>query len=272
MTRLAPIAATVPTTPRQQPGSPMSVTVITVCFNSARTIVDALRSVQSQTHAALEHIVIDGASRDGTAQLVREHGHRVARFVSEPDHGIYDAMNKGLALASGEFVGFLNADDVFADDGVVARIAAAASSPSHPDAVFGDLVYVDAQDMTRVVRRWRSGRFASSRLRFGWMPPHPTFYARTEQLRRLGGFDTGYRIAADYDCMLRVLSRPGATAAYLDEVLVRMRTGGASNRSLSAVLRKSREDLRTLRRSGVGGLFTLGCKNLRKLPQLWRHA
>ncbi len=251
--------------------APLKVTVITVCYDSERTIVDALRSVQAQRHPAIEHIVIDGASRDATARMVRENSSRVSVLVSEPDGGIYDAMNKGLARATGDIVGFLNADDVYADADVVARIAAAAAAPDRPDAVFGDLLYVDAIDMQRVVRRWRSGPFEAGRLRYGWMPPHPTFYARTEVLRALGGFDTRYRIAADYDCMLRYLARPGVRAAYIDDVLVRMRTGGASNRSLAAVLRKSSEDLRALRSNGVGGLFTLGCKNLRKLPQLWRH-
>jgi glycosyltransferase len=251
----------------------MKVSVITACYNSAATILDTLRSVASQRDVQCEHIVVDGASKDATPVLVRQHGSHVALLVSEPDAGIYDAMNKGLALASGEWVGFLNADDVFADERSLARIALAAASGAGPhrvDAVYGDLVYVSAADPEQVVRRWRSGAYAPDRLRFGWMPPHPTFYVRTAKLRRLGGFDTRFRIAADYDCMLRYLRCPAARVIYVEEVLVRMRTGGASNGSLRAVLRKSAEDLQAIRRNQVGGLLTLGCKNLRKLPQLWR--
>lgn len=248
----------------------LKISVITVCFNSEQTIADALRSVASQTYPAIEHIVIDGASRDGTVEMVKRHGQHVAKLVSEPDRGIYDAMNKGLALATGYLVGFLNADDVLADNDVVSRIAAAANSHQKPDAVYGDLVYVSATNMERTVRRWHSGSFDPSRLPFGWMPPHPTFYTRTELLCELGGFDTRYRIAADYDCMLRVLTRPEARLAYVEHEFVRMRLGGASNRSLQAMLRKSREDLEIIRSNGVGGLATLACKNVRKLPQLWR--
>jgi len=253
--------------------STMKISVITVCFNSAATIVDTLKSVELQTHDLIEHIVVDGASRDATVGLVRNNGPRVARLSSEPDTGIYDAMNKGLAMATGDMVGFLNADDVFASADAVAQIAAAASAPQPPDAVFGDLVYVDPDDLNRVIRCWRSGAFAARRLRFGWMPPHPTFYARTELLRHIGGFDTRFHIAGDYDCMLRCLNRPDIRAAYIENVLVRMRTGGASNRSLAALLQKSTEDLRAIRANAVGGLFTLCCKTVRKVPQLWqRHS
>lgn len=246
----------------------MKVSIITVAYNCASTISDTLRSVASQTHKAVEHIVIDGASTDATLAIVNEYGAHVASVVSEPDSGIYEAMNKGLALATGEFVGFLNADDVYANEQVVARIAGAADE-LQSDVVYGDLVYVDQNNLGKVFRRWHSGTFAPSRLRFGWMPPHPTFYVRTQILKSQGGFDTRYRIAADYDCMLRTLMSPGAQVAYVDDVLVHMRTGGASNNSFNSVVRKSREDLDAIRRNGLDGVFTLACKNLRKVPQLF---
>jgi glycosyltransferase len=246
----------------------LKITIVTVAFNSAETIGDTLKSVAAQTYADIEHIVIDGASKDGTVDLVRAQGSRVARLVSEPDRGIYDAMNKGLALASGDFVGFLNADDMLASSGVVASIAAAAAGPDI-GAVCGDLVYVRKDHPDAVVRYWRCGAFARSRLRFGWMPPHPTLYVRRSLLADLGLFDTRLRIAADYDFILRYLNRPDMQVAYVPEVMVKMRLGGASNRSLQAVLRKSREDLLALRQNDVGGLFTLLCKNARKLPQFF---
>lgn len=241
----------------------MKFSIITVAYNSGRTIADTLRSVAAQTHPDIEHLVIDGASRDDTLEQVRQHGAHVAAVVSERDRGIYDAMNKGLARASGDWVGFLNADDVLASPDSIARYARAAAGF---DAIYGDLDYVAADDLGRVLRRWRSGGFARSRLAFGWMPPHPTFYVRRERLGALR-FDADLRIAADYDYMLRCLMQPGLAVTYVPEVQVHMRHGGASNRSVGAMLRKSREDLTVIRRHGVGGWPTLVAKNLRKIPQ-----
>lgn len=248
----------------------MKISIITVAYNSAQTIADTLLSVEQQSHADIEYIVIDGASTDATAQIVNDQGRRVSVFISEPDRGIYDAMNKGIALATGEMIGFLNADDIYANSEVVGKIVAAASSPA-VHMVFGDLVYVAADNTNRVVRLWRSGEFVQRGLKYGWMPPHPTFYIRRSLIESLGGFDRNLRVAADYDFMLRYLVRPGATAAYVPEVLVKMRLGGASNRSLAAMRLKSREDLLVLQRYRVGGLMTLLCKNMRKIPQFFRH-
>ena len=246
----------------------MKISVITVAYNSAATIADTLRSVATQTHPDIEHIVIDGASTDDTLTVVKTHGKHVQVLVSEPDRGIYDAMNKGLALASGEYVGFLNADDMLAGPDVVATIARAAGA-ANTSVVFGDLLYVNKDRPSELVRYWRSGAFAPSRLRFGWMPPHPTLYVRTALVKALGPFDLRFRIAADYDLILRYFNHPGVGVAYLPQVLVKMRTGGASNHSLRALLNKSREDLFALRKNQVGGLLTLVCKNARKLPQFF---
>jgi glycosyltransferase len=243
------------------------ISVITVAYQSAATIGDTLTSAAGQRGVRLEHLVIDGASRDDTLARVREHGSHVARVLSEPDRGIYDAMNKGLGLATGDLVGFLNADDVLADEQALARVARAAAAGA--DVVYGDLVYVQADDLARVQRHWRSGSFSMRGLRTGWMPPHPTLYVRRTLMQELGGFDANLRIAADYDFILRCLSRPGLQVAYVPQVQVRMRAGGVSNRSLTSMKRKSSEDLLALRRSGVGGIGTLLCKNLRKVPQFF---
>lgn len=247
----------------------MKVTIITVAYNSAGTIADTLSSLAAQTHPDIEHIVIDGRSTDATLDIVSRHP-RVAHCVSELDKGIYDAMNKGLALATGDLVGFLNADDVFDGDQAVQRLVEAAVGGV--DVVYGDLVYVRADDLGHVIRHWRSGDFRRSRLRFGWMPPHPTFYVRRELLAAVGGFDTSLRIAADYDFMLRCLCSPAVHAQYVPRVLVRMRAGGVSNASAGSMLRKSAEDLRTIRKHAVGGWLTLAAKNLRKLPQFLLRA
>lgn len=246
----------------------MKFSIITATYNAAATLGDSLRSVAGQTHSDIEHWVIDGGSRDGTQSIVENNRSRIAGFVSEPDGGIYDALNKGLLRATGEVVGFLHADDVYANDEVLAAIAEAFANPA-VDAVYGDLTYVDREDTTRVVRYWKSGAFDHARLRNGWMPPHPTFYVRRSVYERLGLFDTRYRISADYECIVRFLFVNSLRTVYIPKVLVSMRVGGVSNRSLRSIRRKSLEDLDIMRRHGVGGWSTLAMKNLSKLTQFW---
>lgn len=245
----------------------MKVSVITVSFNSAATIVKTLLSVASQSHEHIEHIVIDGGSTDGTVALVQSNGTHVARFISESDRGIYDAMNKGLRCATGDIVGFLNADDRYADVESVSRIVRAFEAEPAPDIVYGDLEYVLPDRDQRIVRYWRGGEFVRAGLARGWMPPHPTFYIRRSLAMGVGEFNTSYRIAADYDFMVRCLVRRDVQVRYLPTVIVCMSLGGASNASIGAMLRKSREDFRIVRRNHIGGLLTLTCKNLRKVPQ-----
>lgn len=244
----------------------MKISVITAAYNAAGTVADAVDSVASQVYRPIEHLVIDGASSDGTVEAVQGRAGPHVCVVSEPDRGIYDALNKGVRLATGEVIGLLHADDVFADETVLSEIAARFADPN-VNAVYGDLQYVAAGDTRRVIRHWRAGTFSPARLRRGWMPPHPTLYLRRSLYERLGGFDTRYRIAADYDFILRLFSLPDLNAAYIPRVLVKMRVGGVSNRSLANLWRKSREDLSALRRHRVGGLVALVCKNLSKLPQ-----
>jgi glycosyltransferase involved in cell wall biosynthesis len=190
-------------------------------------------------------------------------------LVSEPDHGIYDALNKGIARASGEVIGFLHADDMYANSNVLAYVAQAFVDPA-VCAVYGDLHYSRKDDMSQVVRVWHSSLFTPQRLAWGWMPPHPTLYVRREWYERIGGFDTRYRISADYLSILQMFSHADFKSVYLPEVLVKMRIGGASNKSLKNILRKSAEDWRALRSSGVGALGGAGAlvwKNLSKLGQ-----
>ncbi|MFB1489931.1 MULTISPECIES: glycosyltransferase family 2 protein [unclassified Thiocapsa] len=244
----------------------MKISVVTTTCCCAETIGDCLASVASQTYSNREHVVIDAASRDGTLEILRGHRDQLAVLVSEPDGGIYDGLNKGIDRASGEVVGFLHADDVFAGPDVLTRVADAFSAPG-VDAVYGDLVYVAREDTLRVIRYWRSGEYRRSRLRWGWAPPHPTLYLRRSLYERFGGFDLRYGIAGDYDLMLRMLMQLSGRVVYVPEVLVRMRVGGVSNRSLKHLLQKSREDYRILRANAVGGLGSLAWKNLSKVPQ-----
>lgn len=226
----------------------------------------ALDSAFGQKYPDVELVVVDGVSTDGTRELLEARHDRLGVFISEPDKGIYHALNKGIARASGEVIGFLHADDLFTDELVLQRVAAVFADPG-VDVCYGDLVYVRRDDPDRVIRYWRAGEYRPERLRRGWMPPHPTFYVRRSLYEEHGLFDTSYRIAADYDCMLRLLSRLRGRVVYIPEVLVRMRVGGASNRSLANILRKSAEDYRAIQANGVGGLGTLVWKNLSKLPQ-----
>lgn len=247
-----------------------TISVITAVFNRRDTVAQALESVLSQTYPLVESIVIDGASTDGTLDVLERFRPQLSLYISEPDRGIYDALNKGIRHASGDIIGFLHADDLYAHDEVLTTIAAAFDDPA-VDAVYGDLVYVRYDDVSKIVRYWRSGKFNEAALRRGWMPPHPTFYMRRAVYERLGLFDINYRIAADYEAMLRFFVEGRIHTAYLSQVLVRMRTGGISNRSLQSIARKSREDFRAVRRNGVGGVGTVLLKNLSKLGQFWRR-
>lgn len=247
----------------------MKISIITATYNCAQTLGDCLSSVASQTYANFEHVVIDGASQDGTLDILHARRRQLAVIVSEPDRGIYDALNKGIAHASGDVVGFLHADDVYASPEILVHVAQAFADPTIC-AVYGDLHYVCKDDITQVVRVWQSNAFSPQRLAWGWMPPHPTLYVRKQWYERIGGFDTRYRIAADYFSILQMFSQPDFKAVYVPAVFVKMRLGGASNRSFKAIVRKTREDWDALRRARVGALGGAGAlvwKNLSKLGQ-----
>jgi len=248
----------------------VKISVITAVYNSQNVLQDALLSSLSQSYPHVERIIMDGASSDGTMALVNRYSDQLDVIVSELDSGMYDALNKGIACARGDVVGFLHADDVYADSGVLARVAAAFADPE-VDAVYGDLVYVRRNNPSQILRYWKAGEYTPEKLKHGWMPPHPTFYVRRSVYEQLGGFDLSYRIAADYDCMLRFLSRGALRCMYIPEVLVKMRAGGVSNRSLGNILRKSSEDYRALKFNSIGGMFSLLQKNLGKFGQFVRR-
>jgi len=246
----------------------VKISLITAVYNNRDTLPNALDSALSQTYAEVEHIVIDGGSTDGTLETLRSYENRLALVISEPDQGIYDALNKGILLASGDVIGFLHSDDLFNDDFVLGRVADAFSN-FQVDAVYGDLKYVQKDNLERVVRYWQAGAFSRSRLGWGWMAPHPTFFVRRRVYECLGLFDVSYRIAADYDFMIRLLSSDAVQVAYVPHVLVKMRLGGVSNRSLKNIVQKTMEDYRVLKSNKVGGLGALVLKNFSKLEQFW---
>lgn len=244
----------------------MKISVITAVYNNRDTVAHTLDSALAQDHPNVELIVIDGGSTDGTLEVLQGYADRLAVLVSEPDRGIYDALNKGIERASGDVVGFLHSDDLLADGAVLSRISAAFADPA-VDAAYGDLLYVRKDDPSRVVRSWRADAFTPARLARGWMPPHPTLYVRRSVYDQHGVFDTSYRIAADYDFVLRFFGRTKGEVRYIPEVLVKMRVGGASNRSFGNIVRKSSEDWRALRKNGIGGVGALVWKNLSKITQ-----
>ena len=253
----------------------MRISIITITYNSARTLQRALESVRSQTYTDIEHILIDGASTDGTKALIEAYAEQMeklqakggksvsVKWLSEPDEGIYNALNKGIRLATGDIIGFLHSDDVLFSSDSIGHIAAAFES-SGADVVYGDLQYCNG---SKVVRRWKSNAFNPDSLKFGWMPPHPTVYCRRKVYDRTGLFDEWFRISADYDMMLRVFGA-GYPSCYLPEVLVNMSIGGASNRDTKARLSKTQEDYIVLKKNNVGaGWLTIACKQLRKIKQ-----
>jgi glycosyltransferase len=215
------------------------ISIITATFNSSLTIADCLESVKSQK-GKVEHIVIDGLSVDKTLEIARLYPH-VSKLISETDSGIYDAMNKGITVASGDIIGILNSDDFYANSDVLEKIGAVFEDPEI-DSCYGDLVYVDSTDTTKITRYWKSGSYHKQSFYWGWMPPHPTFFVRRRVYEKYGMFNLDLGSAADYELMLRFLVKNKITTTYIPEVLVKMRAGGVSNVSLKNRLKANRMD------------------------------
>ena len=246
----------------------MKISIITITFNSAKTLPRTLASVQSQTYSDIEHIIVDGASTDGTREMIESYAakHTNVRWVSEKDDGIYNALNKGIRMATGDVIGFLHSDDVLFSPDSIEHIAAALET-QEADVVYGDLLYCRGN---KVIRRWKSNDYNPCSLKYGWMPPHPTVYVRREVYKQVGEYDEWFRIAADYDMILRIF-KTGYKSYYLPEILVCMETGGASNRNSKARLSKTQEDYFVLKKNHVGaGYLTVACKQLRKMRQFIR--
>lgn len=242
------------------------MSVITVCYNASDVISQCLDSVQEQVieNVTVEHIVIDGGSNDGTIEIIRAHK-SPDHVVSEKDDGLYDAMNKGLASATGDVIAFLNSDDVYADPNVISDVVSAFKS-SNAYAVFGDLVVFDPKKEGHIVRRWKAG--PKGNFKHGWMPPHPTLFVRTSVFQRHGGFNLNFKFAADYEWMIRSLHTENLALAYLPKTLVKMRAGGLSNASLRNRLTAHFEDYSAWKVNGKTPYpWTVFLKPLRKITQ-----
>lgn len=244
----------------------MKISIITATYNSAATVRDTLTCIASQQYPNIEHIIVDGVSKDNTLAIVGEFSH-IAKTISEKDKGIYDAMNKGVQLATGEVIGILNSDDFYTNTEVLTKVAAAFNDPT-VEALYGDLQYVKADNTNIVTRTWKSGMFRKKNLYYGWMPPHPTFFVRRHVYEKCGLFNTTLRSAADYELMLRVLLKFNTRVQYIPEVLVKMRAGGMSNASLKNRLRANKEDAMAWKLNGLKPyFFTMWFKPLRKVLQ-----
>lgn len=244
----------------------MKVSVITATYNSAATVADTLRSVRDQSYPLVEHLIIDGGSKDNTMEIVAGFPH-IKQICSEKDRGIYDAMNKGVKRATGDIVGILNSDDFYASENVLREVVDTFEQ-SGCDAVYGDLQYVCKDDVSKVVRYWRSGPYQQGAFKWGWMPPHPSFFVRHTLYDRCGLFNLDMKTAADYELMLRMIHKEGASLQYLPNVLVKMRTGGASNSSLASRLKANADDRKAWDVNGLTPYwFTMYLKPIRKITQ-----
>ena len=247
----------------------MKISIITVVYNNAETIEETILSVASQSYRDIEHIVVDGVSTDGTMDVVRRHREKIAKLVSEPDEGIFDAMNKGIRLATGEVIAFLNADDIYADNAVLEQVALAFSDPS-VGACYADLVYVDPVNLNKVVRFWKSQDYKPGLFQRGWVPAHPTFFARKKVYDEYGGFDVAYRLAADFELMLRFLEKFKVKPVYIPRIFVKMRTGGASNNSIRNIIRQNMDIYRACKKNSVSvSPFFAFTKIFSKLSQFY---
>ncbi|MGA1933796.1 glycosyltransferase family 2 protein [Arcobacter sp. YIC-464] len=244
----------------------MKVSIITSVWNNKETIEDAIKSVLLQNYPDIEYIIVDGASSDGTVNIIKKYEDQITTFVSEKDKGIYDGLNRGVSLATGDIIGFLHSDDIYADETIISNVVETFKS-NDTDSIYGDLVYVDKKNTSKIFRYWKSGEYSYKKLTNGWMPPHPTFFVKREFYKKHGNFDLNFGIAADYDFMLRMLGKYKITTSYLPKVLYKMRVGGASNRSLKNIIQKSKEDIKALKNNGIGGWHTIVMKNLSKIPQ-----
>ena len=245
----------------------MKISIITVCYNSEKTIADCITSVVNQSYDNLEYIVIDGKSTDTTMEIIASFGDQIFKVVSEKDKGMYDAINKGIRMASGDIIGVLNSDDYYTDELVIEDVMSKFKE-ANADALYADLNYVDQIDTNNVVRYWKSGDYKPNSFLSGWMPPHPTFFIRKEWYLKYGEYSLELVSAADYELMLRMVLKHGARLAYLPRVIVNMRVGGMSNSSLRNRLRANKEDRKAWEMNGLTPkYYTLIFKPLRKIIQ-----
>ncbi|OQY15941.1 MAG: glycosyl transferase [Desulfobacteraceae bacterium 4572_35.1] len=229
----------------------MKVSIVTVCYNSEATIRDTIESVLAQSYSDIEYIIVDGASSDRTMAIIDEYRDRITNVVSESDKGIYDAMNKGIKLATGDVVGILNSDDFYQNNAVIHDVVCHFDSFTDSDVVFGDVVFVAPGNLEKIIRFYRSGHFRPWKLRFGWMPPHPATFIKKRAYDQFGLYSLGFKISSDYEMFVRLLLVHKLSFSRINKVLVRMRTGGVSTAGIKSRLLLNKEIVRACRKNGI---------------------
>lgn len=251
----------------------MKVSIITITYNSAATVEDTIRSVVSQDYPDIEYLIIDGKSKDATLEIVSRYQDRISKVISEKDKGLYDALNKGIRHATGDIIGMLHSDDLYANPQVISKVVDTFRKNPESKGVYADLVFVNRHDTSKVMRTWASGQYRDGDFLKGWMPPHPTFFVRKECYEQFGGFNTELRLSADYELMLRLIHKNKIGLAYLPEVIVKMRMGGVSNVSFFVKLKANLEDKMAWKINNLRpGIATLLLKPLRKIGQYFKRA
>jgi len=247
----------------------MKFSIITVVYNKKDHIEDCIKSVLSQSYKDIEHIIVDGKSTDGTMDIINKYRDKISKIISEKDEGYTYAMNKGLKVATGEIIAFLHSDDFYANNEVIEKVANIFKEKA-VDSLYGDLVYVNKDNPKQVVRYWKGGSYSVTKFGWGWMVPHPTFFVKKDIYRKYGYFNTDFHIAADYEIILRLLWKYKISIFYLPQVLVKMRTGGTSNKGILNIVKKTIEDYKACKLHSLKRKFSIiALKNISKTPQFF---
>ncbi len=247
----------------------MKISIITITYNSAATIEQTINSVLDQDHKDLEYIIVDGGSTDNTLQIIEKYKNRISKFISEKDNGLYDALNKGLTLATGEIIGILHSDDFYIDNTILGKYANTFIK-NNSEAVYSDLFYVNKDDTNKIIRKWKSGNYKTSSFLHGWMPPHPTFFVKRSVYEKYGKFNLDFKHSADYELMLRFIHKHKIKLNYLHEFTIKMRIGGQSNASVQNRVNANLEDRKAWKINGLKPhSYTLYLKPLRKILQFF---
>lgn len=246
----------------------MKITIITATYNSEKTLRDTMDSVLSQTYTDYEYIIVDGLSKDNTIEIIKEYEPKFngrMRYISEKDNGIYDAMNKGISLATGEVIGILNSDDLYIDNNIVKDIMKVFEE-KNVDCLYGNLYFVDQYDTNKIIRTWKGTQYSKGAFLNGWHPAHPTFYVKSNYYKKFGVFDTTFDVSADFELMLRFIEKYQLSNYYLDRFFVKMRMGGESTGSIAKILKGNKNVLRAFRKNGMKASILYPFKRL--LPKV----
>ena len=235
----------------------MKISIITVVYNNEKTIQDAMQSVLGQTYKNIEYVIIDGSSKDNTVNLIKEYKDQLGHFVSEKDNGLYDAMNKGIQACTGDVIGILNSDDLYQDSQVIAAVMEEFKNDKVLDIVYGDLVYVKSNDTNTIVRNWKSKEYYKRFFENANVPPHPALFVRSKVYKEAGLFDLQFKLAADYELMLRMFKKHNFKSKYINRLIIKMRLGGATNQSYTNIVNQNKEILRAWKVNGLQAPFYL---------------